>query len=344
LDNGNSYSLILSDCAANLKPMASVLRESSLFDSVQFFPCEKYQSYYRLYYCQFPKNVILKALTICKNHWKLIRRQKDFKNFRFPFDLDFSVYDKIICTEGPYITNAYLATNHMYFTVTEQAKNHIQTLSIQAALFYWIIAIFDKMKILTGIRFSTKYCNEIIVNSADGITGLPAKCVNGKKITVWNVEENIAKLDTDQKDRIYSLYAKAYHLNLDYNRKYDLLLTNPLYEDSYLPSETSHVNFYKDMIEKHFSNPVLIKPHPRDHVDYKKYFPETIVIDKNISSEILAMSNRLRLSTVLTVFSTSGGAFKEKAENLVILSKSIFAHEMPFLQPYKEGVVRDGNG
>ena len=100
-------------------------------------------------------------------------------------------------------------------------------------------------------------------------------------------------------------------------------MTTPLYTDSYLPSEESQIKLYKDVIRDYFHHPVLIKPHPRDTVDYKKIFPECAVIHEGISAEVLNFCQNLRLGTVLTVNSSSGQSFKKKAGKLINLSESI---------------------
>lgn len=159
--------------------------------------------------------------------------------------------------------------------------------------------------------------------------------VKGKKLTVFDSRQNLSKLSADQRDCLFYLYSKACALKIDYSKKYDLLLTNPLYSDSYLPSEESQINFYMDMVKQYFTRPVLIKPHPRDHVNYRNYFPEAVVIDENISCEILMLSKNLQLSTVLTVFSSAAGQFEGKAEQVIKLSQSVSVQDMPFLNPYK---------
>lgn len=157
-----------------------------------------------------------------------------------------------------------------------------------------------------------------------------------KRITGWNVDKHVEALDMQQKDRIYQLYAESYGLKIDVNQTYDLLLTNPLYNDGFLISEERQINIYKDIIRDYFTHPVLIKPHPRDNVDYQRYFPECIVIDKGISSELLSFNQNLRLGTAFTVYSTSCSAFQEKAERIIVLEDyRMPADQMESLKAYR---------
>lgn len=316
-DEENSYSLILSDVVTDMKPMVPVLRQSGLFERVEFFPSEPYRDYYDLYYFHIPASTVKRALVLLKNYLLMVSRQKEFKEIAFPFDLDFTQYDKIICTDLPYIINGYLSMNHMEYAITEHARYVYRKSfwTMQYSAFYAALDLLDNMHILTGMRTSSRFCKEIIVNDAMELT----RVIRRKKVTCWNVGEHIEALDAQQKDQIFQLYAEAYGLKIDKDVTYDLLLTNPLYYASCLPSEEIQIQFYKDIIRDRFSHPVLIKPHPRDTVDYRKFFPECTVIDQEIASEVLNFSQNLRLGTVLTVYSTSGGAFQEKAEELVVM-------------------------
>ncbi len=47
---------------------------------------------------------------------------------------------------------------------------------------------------------------------------------------------------------------------------------------------------------------VLIKPHPRDVLDYRKLFPENIVLDGKFPMEVLNYIPDLRFRRVISVF------------------------------------------
>jgi len=318
-DEENSYSLILSDSFVDLGPMLPVLRQSGLFDRVEFFSSAPYRYYYDLLLFDFPKSQMKKALAILKNQLTMSLRQKEFMKISFPFDLDFEQYDQIICTDHPCVINGYLSTNHIEYKVFEHAHFRYQLMSKCNDYFLCLLNILDKLHILYGMSPATKYCTEIIVDSAVGL----ARCIRHKKISAWDVDEHIGYLNEQQKDQIFQLYADAYKLKTNADQTYDLLLTSPLYTDAFLPSEETQIEFYKDVIRDHFNHSVLIKPHPRDTVNYHKYFPECTIVDPNISSEVLCFSQQLKLDTVLTLFSSSINSFNSKTDKLIVLEPHI---------------------
>lgn len=52
---------------------------------------------------------------------------------------------------------------------------------------------------------------------------------------------------------------------------------------------------YVELLEKIFSHydrtQLLIKTHPRDHFDYRKYFPQVALFDKPVNVELLSVLN-----------------------------------------------------
>lgn len=270
-----------------------------------------------------------------KKYFILSLRQKGLKEIAFPFDLDFRQYDKIICSDMPSVINGYLSMNHMEYAISEHAKDVYRqgNPSVATIVYSVTFSLLDAMRLITGLQSASRFCKEMIVNDA----AKPVCYIRHKKVTEWNVDKHIEALDAQQRDRIFQVYAEAYGLKIDVGQTYDLLLTTPLCHDGYLPSEGSQIKFYKDIIRDHLNYPVLIKPHPRDTVDYKKLFPRCIVIDKNIPSEVLTLSQSLRLGTVLTLASTSGSSFGEKAEKLTVLEEDIFAPaiQMKSLKAYR---------
>ena len=318
-DEENSYSLLLTDAISDLKPIVPALRKSGMFEQVEFFSCEPYRHYYDLFlHKNLPKSPVIRKLAMTKNYLVLMLSQRKFKKIALPFDLGSKKYDKIICADFDYVINARLSMNHIEYAVFEHAKNVYQYFESQKLwhIYTHLRRFLDKTHLLKGVGDTSRYCKEIIVNDTAAALSWLGR---NRKVTIWDVDEHIAALTAQQKDQIFQLYVEGYSTNIDADQTYDLLLTSPLHIDAYLPSEGKQIQFYKDVIRDHFTHPVLIKPHPRDTVDYRRFFPECAVIDQNISSEILILSQNLKLGTVLTAFSSSGESFRERAEELVVL-------------------------
>ena len=82
---------------------------------------------------------------------------------------------------------------------------------------------------------------------------------------------------------------------------------------------------------------ILIKPHPRDVLDYRKEFPEHIVLDGMFPMEILNFIPGLRFRRVVSVFTVpSAIAF---AEDVVFLGEDFMdKYEAPELHRQNEQI------
>lgn len=326
--------LIITDASQRLSPLCNEIRKSGLFRKVWFFDSTPYADYYQLLYCQYPNETLKKYLFVLKNYIKMSLYQKKFKNMFFLFDIDFRTYDKIYCSDHQYVINGYLAQNRIPFSLIEHARNVYQYVKGPYNLFYYVLEKLEWTRVFGALRCTSKYCTEIVVNENKSMPS----CTRRKKITEWNVENAIERLSSEQKECIFQLYANAYDLSIDYSQDYNLLLTNPLLNDGFVPSEENQVHFYKDLIAKHFSAeyPMLIKPHPRDTLNYRKYFSSAQVVSPEIASEILRFSSRLKIEKVLTLYSTSAESFRQEAKEIVCLyPNTSLPEEMEILENYQ---------
>ena len=113
-----------------------------------------------------------------------------------------------------------------------------------------------------------------------------------------------------------------------------LLLTEPLCELDV------RERIFKDCIELYGKidgeEPVvLIKPHPRDVLDYRKVFPEYIVLDGKFPMEVLNFIPGLRFRKVISVFTVVHAI--QFAEEIVYLGEEFMdGYEKPELHRQNE--------
>lgn len=88
-----------------------------------------------------------------------------------------------------------------------------------------------------------------------------------------------------------------------------LLLTQPFSEDT-LMTEEEKIKIYRDIQESRKGNTFIIKSHPREQTDYKKYFPEVYIMPKDFPAELFLFVDA-KLKEVITVFSTAALNLKE---------------------------------
>ena len=143
--------------------------------------------------------------------------------------------------------------------------------------------------------------------------------IKGIEIPTGKVHENprgmmIQKLTEEQKTAIFRAFIGGLNplskLNLGSdNSKTILILTEPFALTGRLPDEEAQIKLYNDIYEKYGGNGqnthVIIKAHPRDTVDYEKYFPEAFILERNIPMEVLNFDKRFSIDVAVTVTSSA---------------------------------------
>jgi hypothetical protein len=91
------------------------------------------------------------------------------------------------------------------------------------------------------------------------------------------------------------------------SKKTHIILTQPFSIDGFI-SEQEQIKIYGDIIEQYELTCLVVKPHPRDRVDYTKYFPGIYVFDKIVPMQLLTLLG-IRFKKAITIFSSSFGSF-----------------------------------
>lgn len=86
-----------------------------------------------------------------------------------------------------------------------------------------------------------------------------------------------------------------------------ILLTQAFVEDGKM-SEKEQVEMYRIIIEHYGEKNIIIKPHPRDKIDYKKEFSKALFFDKKMPMQMLAAMG-VTFECVATVNSSSALSF-----------------------------------
>ncbi|MGN0687092.1 MAG: glycosyltransferase family 52, partial [Oscillospiraceae bacterium] len=90
-----------------------------------------------------------------------------------------------------------------------------------------------------------------------------------------------------------------------------LLITQPLYEDGIVLSETEQMEIYQKLAAKYTEGySLVIKPHPRDKADYSAAFPKAVIIDSNMPLEIIALIHKPEFRCVISLNSSSERVIK----------------------------------
>lgn len=169
-----------------------------------------------------------------------------------------------------------------------------------------------------------KYCMDMEVNN---ISVLPYPC---PKYVELPRESLIEALDEEAKDILVHLFIKDMDgiqkkLQEGGSNKV-LVLTEPLCKLEV------RARIFRDVIEQYGykegeESVIMIKPHPRDVLDYQKTFPEHIVLDGKFPMEVLNYIKDLRFRLVISVFTVPSAI--RFAEEIVYLGEDFMDRYEP---------------
>lgn len=292
-------SLMLSSLSNDFGSLKQRAEKSGLFEEVIPFD-EKEESF-------FPELKKLHQDTgnLVKNLIQRIRFTRRFGKLLEPFiPVDFKQYEDIyvFCDSDP--VGYYLSTHKIYYHALEDGLDCIRYYDTthfdnrgHFRLKAWLAA-HNLIFIQNGY---SKYCLDMEVND---ISVLQYPC---PKYIEKPRKELTEKLSPQEKQILVSIFIenwesleKTLKEGIGHQHKI-LVLTEPLCD-----LETRK-RIFKDIIEEQQwiegqKAQVLLKPHPRDALDYGKLFPEHIVLDGKFPMEILNYVENLKFDKVVSVF------------------------------------------
>ncbi|CAI9430268.1 hypothetical protein MSHRCOH1_08705 [Candidatus Ornithobacterium hominis] len=135
---------------------------------------------------------------------------------------------------------------------------------------------------------------------------------NEEIISIQNLWQNSSK---EKQQYILNIFGIDQKVLQDYNFE-SILLTQPMNEYGVISTEKEKISFYKGIIEKE-NKSVLIKTHPAEKTDYKKYFPETTIFENPIPFEIFELLG-IQFKRAYTISSTAALNFNYPIEIIPI--------------------------
>ncbi len=144
------------------------------------------------------------------------------------------------------------------------------------------------------------YCIEIEVNDPKGIQ------IPSEKVTALSRKELTASLSDRQKEQLLGIFAGEEEPFRAFDGSEVLLLTEPFALTHRLPDEETQIRMYRDLVSEYAAGKrLVIKAHPRDPADYRKYFPSAEILEKNMPMEVLAFCGNFCPARVMTVTSSA---------------------------------------
>lgn len=178
-----------------------------------------------------------------------------------------------------------------------------------------------------------KYCLDMEVND---ISVLPYPCPKYIEKSRKELTENLTWEDKALLVKLFIANIEEIKAKLSAGKNKILILTEPLCELEV------REQIFRDCIEQYgqiagTESVILIKPHPRDVLDYEAIFPEHIILDKKFPMEILNYIEGLTFRRVISVFTVVHAI--HFAEEIVYLGEDFMDHyEDPKLHRQNEQI------
>lgn len=169
-----------------------------------------------------------------------------------------------------------------------------------------------------------KYCMDMEINDK---SCLKYDCPKYKVVPRKPLEKQLSKEAKEQIVKVFVPAADELLLELKKAPKengFVLLLTQPLCELAV------REKMFKDIIATYCGNSyVVLKPHPRDELDYKKAFPECTVIEGKFPIEVLNFLPDVHFNLAISVFTTALDTVDFVDEKINLGADFMDAYEAP---------------
>lgn len=134
---------------------------------------------------------------------------------------------------------------------------------------------------------------------------LPVPRLIENKSVVINMMNRWNNMSSTEKSEITMLfnfnYKKLKSIILSGRNK--ILLTQDLYRYNYC-TQKEQIELYKQILSKYNENEIMIKPHPKDNIEYEKAFPNCYVLREKFPFELCYFTG-LPIEKVIAINSTS---------------------------------------
>ena len=291
--------IVLSKMSNDFGNLKKRLKDSGVFEEVLEYDEKSYTFFPELQKYKVDRNFAANLINRMIFTKKLAKFQEpyvpvDFKEYR-------DVY--VFCDSDP--IGYYLNYKKIKYHAVEDGLNSL--VHVDAARYdnrgnFAIKALLAKHNLLFIQNGYSKHCVDMEVNQIEGIKFPIEKHV---EVPRKQLQERLTK---QEKVIITNIFVKKRaeiedRLNkIDSKEKTTLILTEPLC------SLEVRKKIFKDLAEEYEEKgTVIIKPHPRDELDYEKEFSEYVVIEKMVPMEVLSYVTKESFDRVVSVLTDLNG-------------------------------------
>lgn len=294
INDGGNAEIMVTDYIPQHEPLTERLCESGLFErAFSVGMVEEYRPSCWLDYA------------IYNNH-----RNKRLVEYQLGFSLK-NKYKNIYIFHDDTWMAKYLKCAKIPYILLEDALDSFKVIT-DTAFAYMVHENNLKMRLKNIFRLGYTYCGYdrfTISVEVNDIEGIKIKHLAKNKLVERPRKPMFDKLSDSDIVKLKNIFINDIP-ELDSNNSM-LLLTQPLYVDRVVKDEAKQAEIYLRLAKKHIGDlKLVIKPHPRDSVDYTNLFPDATILDKNMPLEIVAMIEKPHFAKVVSLGSTCTNAVR----------------------------------
>lgn len=221
--------------------------------------------------------------------------------------IDLKSYDDIYIFNDASSLGKYMILKHIQFHLIEDALDFFKYFDRYYELNrgdYTPGTIIYFLRGLITAQFwgSSPHVIDIEVNDINGIKIPLSKVIEVPRLQLFQ------SLSDEERVFIYNTFAANKHVSFS-NKKSVILCTQPLWTDKFVSSPKEQERVFEQAITDYVNKGyyVVIKPHPRDEIDYSNLIEKYSCgyIDKNLPSEVLNFNPNIKYDQAISITSTS---------------------------------------
>ena len=194
--------------------------------------------------------------------------------------------DYTLLSDGPQC----FSSNAAYFERVQREKNSFRAFLSRLILTKWYFRLYG----------FNRQCKKIVVEEMDH-----ADYVDQKLMEVVDFRETWDKASDSKREMILDIFGLSGELRKCITGRNVVLFTQQLSTDGTI-TEAEQIKIYRDALAGYDLSKVVIKPHPRDKVDYSKYFPECGILNSPAPMQLIGLQEWWNgFDTAITIFSSS---------------------------------------
>lgn len=283
--------LVLSTMSTDFTGLADRVKASGVFEDVVIFE-EKRDSYFpELDQYTHMKGNQIKIMLGRMKYTKLYGKLEE------PFiPLDFTQYKDIyvFCDSDP--IGFYLSYKKIPYHAIEDGLDtmkYFHNAHHRNSKFFGLKVFLSSLNLIFIQDGYGKYCIDMEVNDLEGIR------YKNKKYFAVPRRGLVEKLTVEQKQ----LLLKVFVANVEQLEKVAACGRGVLVLTEDLCDMETRERIFKDIVARfETEGEIVIKPHPRDIMDYSRIFPDKIIIERKVPMEMLEFIPGLRFAKVVSVF------------------------------------------